>query len=196
MARVTVEDCIVKIPNRFRLVMLAAQRARDLSVGSPLTVERDNDKDPVVALREIAEGTVEVEDLEVGLIEGLQKHIDVDEPEEGGAELLAVEEELAATGGTDTMADNVSPEELATEETVPETAAETSEETVEAAAVDGGTVEAAAVVEAVAEEVVEEIAEAVAGDVGVEATGEADTVADDSPGESPAELPDGKPEES
>lgn len=179
MARVTVEDCIVKIPNRFRLVMLAAQRARDLSVGSPLTVERNNDKDPVVALREIADGTVEVEDLEVGLIEGLQKHIDVDEPEEGGADLLAVEEELAAIAGTDTMADNVSPEELAAEETVPEAAAETPEETVEetveAAAVDGETVE-----EAVA------VSEEVAGEVGGEATGEADTVAE---GESPAKLP-------
>ena len=85
MARVTVEDCILKIPNRFRLVMLAAQRARDLSVGSPLTVERDNDKDPVVALREIAEGTVSAEDLDVALIEGLQKHLDVDEPDEEGA---------------------------------------------------------------------------------------------------------------
>ena len=107
MARVTVEDCILKIPNRFRLVMLAAQRARDLSVGSPLTVERDNDKDPVVALREIAEGTVAADDLEVALIEGLQKHLDVDEPDEESTELLAVEEELAATAGTDLVADGV-----------------------------------------------------------------------------------------
>ncbi len=120
MARVTVEDCILKIPNRFRLVMLAAQRARDLSVGSPLTIERDNDKDPVVALREIAEGTVSADDLEVGLIEGLQKHLDVDEPEDEGAELLAVEEELAATAGTDLIADGVPVEDPVAEETAEE----------------------------------------------------------------------------
>ncbi len=120
MARVTVEDCILKIPNRFRLVMLAAQRARDLSVGSPLTVERDNDKDPVVALREIAEGTIAADDLEVGLIEGLQKHLDVDEPEDESAELLAVEEELAATAGTDLIADGVPVEDPVAEETAEE----------------------------------------------------------------------------
>ncbi len=120
MARVTVEDCILKIPNRFRLVMLAAQRARDLSVGSPLTIERDNDKDPVVALREIAEGSVSAEDLEVGLIEGLQKHLDVDEPDEESAELLAVEEELAAIAGTDVIADGVPVEDPVAEETAEE----------------------------------------------------------------------------
>ena len=124
MARVTVEDCILKIPNRFRLVMLAAQRARDLSVGSPLTVERDNDKDPVVALREIAEGTVAVDDLEVGLIEGLQKHLDVDEPDpdEENAELLAAEEELAAIAGTDLIADGVPVEDPVAEDTAEEDA--------------------------------------------------------------------------
>lgn len=95
MARVTVEDCVLKIPNRFKLVMLAAQRARDLSVGVPLTVDRDNDKNPVVALREIADETVPLDSLEEGLVKGLQKHADTDEPGEE-PEMLAIEEELAS----------------------------------------------------------------------------------------------------
>jgi DNA-directed RNA polymerase subunit omega len=95
MARVTVEDCVLKIPNRFKLVMLAAQRARDLSVGAQLTVDRDNDKNPVVALREIADETVPIPDLEEGLVKGLQKHADTDEPGEE-PEMLAIEEELAS----------------------------------------------------------------------------------------------------
>ena len=82
MARVTVEDCVERIPNRFELVMLAAKRSREISSGSSLTVERDNDKDPVVALREIADETVPLDDLREELIRGLQKHIEVDEPEE------------------------------------------------------------------------------------------------------------------
>jgi DNA-directed RNA polymerase subunit omega len=82
MARVTVEDCVIKIPNRFELVMLAGQRARDISAGGSLTVDRDNDKNPVVALREIAEETVSVETLGEELVEGLQKHIETDEPED------------------------------------------------------------------------------------------------------------------
>ena len=97
MARVTVEDCIEKVPNRFQLVMLAAQRARDLSVGAEITVDRDNDKNPVVALREIADGTVGLDDLEEGLVLGMQKHADTDDPEEEAADQLALEEELAAT---------------------------------------------------------------------------------------------------
>ncbi len=95
MARVTVEDCIDKIPNRFELVMLAAQRARDLSVGAEITVDRDNDKNPVVALREIAEETVDLEDIEAAVIRALQKHVDVDEPGEEGDEFLAVEGALS-----------------------------------------------------------------------------------------------------
>ena len=95
MARVTVEDCIVRIPNRFQLVMTAAQRSRELSVGADLTVERDNDKNPVVALREIAEETVDIAELETSLIRGLQKHVDVDEPVEEGDEFLAAEEALS-----------------------------------------------------------------------------------------------------
>jgi DNA-directed RNA polymerase subunit omega len=107
MARVTVEDCILKVPNRFKLVMLAAQRARDLSVGSPLTVERDDDKNPVIALREIAEETVALDDLENALIQGLQRHAEADEQEEESTELLAVEEELAATAGVDLVAEEI-----------------------------------------------------------------------------------------
>ena len=82
MARVTVEDCVVKIPNRFELVMIAAQRARDISAGAQLTIDRDRDKNPVVALREIADETVDLEMLREGLIKGLQKHVEADEPEE------------------------------------------------------------------------------------------------------------------
>jgi len=98
MARVTVEDCVTRIPNRFELVMLAAQRARELSVGGQLTVDRDNDKNPVVALREIAEATVLPEELEKDLIRGLQKQVEADEPVDEQTELLAVEEALSEAG--------------------------------------------------------------------------------------------------
>ncbi|NBN62541.1 DNA-directed RNA polymerase subunit omega [Microvirga tunisiensis] len=81
MARVTVEDCIDKVDNRFELVLLAAHRARMISSGSPLTVDRDNDKNPVVALREIADETISPEDLKEDLIHSLQKYVEVDEPE-------------------------------------------------------------------------------------------------------------------
>ena len=86
MARVTVEDCVLKIPNRFDLVMLAAQRARDITSGAPLSVERDNDKNPVVALREIADETIGLEALAESLVQGLQKHVETDEPEEDAPE--------------------------------------------------------------------------------------------------------------
>jgi len=82
MARVTVEDCIEKISNRFDLVMIAAQRARSLAAGAELTVDRDNDKNPVVALREIADETVDLGELENSLIKGLQKHVERDDQEE------------------------------------------------------------------------------------------------------------------
>ncbi len=82
MARVTVEDCVLRVPNRFDLVMLAAQRAREISAGSSLSLERDHDKNPVVALREIAEETIDVDRLGDSLIEGMQKHVEIDEPEE------------------------------------------------------------------------------------------------------------------
>ena len=97
MARVTVEDCVLRVPNRFELVMLAAQRARELSVGGQLTVERDNDKNPVVALREIAETTIPIDKLKDSLIQGLQKHADTDEiGEEESTEMLELEESLIA----------------------------------------------------------------------------------------------------
>jgi len=82
MARVTVEDCVLKVPNRFELVLLAAQRAREVTSGAPLTVDRDDDKNPVVALREIADETIGLAILKDSLVRGMQKHIEMDEPEE------------------------------------------------------------------------------------------------------------------
>jgi len=93
MARVTVEDCILKVPNRFDLVMLASQRAREIAAGGKLTVDRDNDKNPVVSLREIAEETIDIEEIEESVVLGLQKHVesdDLDEDElDDGALLIA-----------------------------------------------------------------------------------------------------------
>jgi len=88
MARVTTEDCVDKVPNRFDLVMLAAHRAREIAAGSPVTVDRDNDKNPVVALREIAEETQSADDLRERLIESNQTQIEVDEPEDDSMSLL------------------------------------------------------------------------------------------------------------
>ncbi len=99
MARVTVEDCVTKIPNRFELVMVASQRARNISAGAALTVERDNDKNPVVALREIAEETVDQKELEEALITGLQKYVEMDDPEEDEVDLIAIQQELNAEPG-------------------------------------------------------------------------------------------------
>ena len=93
MARVTVEDCIDKVPNRFDLVLLAAHRAREISSGSSLTVERDNDKNPVVALREIADETITAVQLREASIESLQRQIEVDEPEDDEMDLLSGQEE-------------------------------------------------------------------------------------------------------
>ena len=84
MARVTVEDCIDKVENRFDLVLLASHRARTISSGSQIAVERDNDKNPVVALREIADETIDLEGLRNNLIQGLQHNVEQDEPEEEG----------------------------------------------------------------------------------------------------------------
>ncbi len=95
MARVTVEDCVLKIPNRFDLVMLAAQRAREITAGTPLTLERDNDKNPVVALREIADSSIDFDNLRQAVISGLQKQVERDEPEEDMMELLASEQNVA-----------------------------------------------------------------------------------------------------
>jgi len=88
MARVTVEDCVDKVPNRFELVMLAAHRAREISSGSELTIDRDNDKNPVVSLREIAEETQSADALRERLIESNQTQIEVDEPEDDNMAIL------------------------------------------------------------------------------------------------------------
>ena len=88
MARVTVEDCVDKVPNRFELVMLASHRAREISSGTAITVDRDNDKNPVVSLREIAEETQSADELRERLIESHQTQIEVDEPEEDAMALL------------------------------------------------------------------------------------------------------------
>ena len=95
MARVTVEDCVVKIPNRFDLVMTAAQRAREIASGASITLDRDNDKNPVVALREIAEESVNLQGLMESLVKGLQRQVEVDEPEEEILEVMADEQALA-----------------------------------------------------------------------------------------------------
>ena len=95
MARVTVEDCIDKIPNRYELLLVAAQRAKDIAAGAPIKVERDNDKNSVIALREIAEGYADIEDLQKSLVIGLQKYVEVEETEEEELEILAAEKELS-----------------------------------------------------------------------------------------------------
>ncbi len=100
MARVTVEDCIDKVENRFELVLLASHRARMISSGAQLTVDRDNDKNPVVALREIAEKTISPGDLKEDLIHTLQKYVEVDEPE---AETVPL---IGAPGGSTVDADD------------------------------------------------------------------------------------------
>ncbi len=97
MARVTVEDCVTKIPNRFELVMLAAQRARGISSGVPLTLDRDNDKNPVVALREIADDAVVLGDLESSLVKGLQRYVEQDDPlVEDEMDALSLQQDLGA----------------------------------------------------------------------------------------------------
>ena len=97
MARVTVEDCVDKVPNRFDLVLLAAHRAREISTGSAITVIRDNDKNPVVSLREIADETQSADELRERLIESNQIQIEVDEPEEDEmALLMGVEDDEVA----------------------------------------------------------------------------------------------------
>jgi DNA-directed RNA polymerase subunit omega len=104
MARVTVEDCVLKVPNRFELVLLAAQRARDVTAGAQITLERDNDKNPVVALREIADETIVLDNLQNALIKGMQKHVEIDEPEEDQEIEIGAQQwptDLAPAAGTD-----------------------------------------------------------------------------------------------
>ena len=110
MARVTVEDCIDKVENRFDLVLLAAHRARTISSGSPITVDRDNDKNPVVALREIAEETVAPDDLKEDLIHSLQKYVEVDEPEQDVPLLSGNDDDVAEDNAI--AFDRMSEEEL------------------------------------------------------------------------------------
>lgn len=99
MARITVEDCVIKVPNRFDLVVIAAQRSRHISAGEPLTVDRDNDKNPVIALREIADSTIDQEELKESVVRGLQRHVEIDEPEDDEMELLMARQGL--TGNSD-----------------------------------------------------------------------------------------------
>jgi DNA-directed RNA polymerase subunit omega len=101
MARVTVEDCIDKVDNRFELVLLASHRARLISQGAAITIDRDNDKNPVVALREIADETLSPGDLKEDLIHSLQKHVEVDEPEPDPASLVADADSATATSSDD-----------------------------------------------------------------------------------------------
>ena len=115
MARVTVEDCVDKIPNRFELVLLAAHRARSIANGSLVTVEPDNDKNPVIALREIAERTIPPDDMREGLIHSIQKNVEVDEPEPAAAPTLPIERRPMLgrdDQSTDTVVDMISEEQL------------------------------------------------------------------------------------
>ncbi|RXF73867.1 DNA-directed RNA polymerase subunit omega [Hansschlegelia zhihuaiae] len=111
MARVTVEDCIDKVENRFDLVLLAGHRARLISSGQPITIDRDNDKNPVVALREIAEQTVAPDDLREDLIHSLQKYVEVDEPEAETVPALAGSAGSSADDG-DIAFDRMTEEDL------------------------------------------------------------------------------------
>jgi DNA-directed RNA polymerase subunit omega len=107
MARVTVEDCVDKVPNRFELVLIAAHRARAITNGSAITVDPDNDKNPVIALREIADQTVAVEDMREGLIHSIQKNVEVDEPEAAAAPVLANDRRAPTLGRDDMSRDGV-----------------------------------------------------------------------------------------
>jgi len=137
MARVTVEDCVVRVPNRFDLVMLASQRARDIASGAPETVARDNDKNPVIALREIAEDTVGLPELQEKLILGLQKEKPQDDLEEDTEALDALKEESAI---------------LATVESLQAAARETKESREEADAEDAAAAAAQGTAETTGEE--------------------------------------------
>lgn len=116
MARVTVEDCVDKVPNRFELVLLAAHRARSIANGSPITVEADNDKNPVIALREIADRTVPADDMREGLIHSIQKNVEVDEPEAAAAPLLSADRRMPILGRDDQHSDRSVDQNTMTEE--------------------------------------------------------------------------------
>jgi DNA-directed RNA polymerase subunit omega len=113
MARVTVEDCVDKVENRFELVLLASHRARMIASGAPLTVDRDNDKNPVVALREIADQTIAPEDLKEDLIHSMQKYVEVDEPEAEAVPMIASSSSVASgEDAPEVTFDRMSEEEL------------------------------------------------------------------------------------
>ena len=118
MARVTVEDCIDKVDNRFELVLLASHRARLISQGAPITIDRDNDKNPVVALREIADERLSPDDLKEDLIHSLQKHVEIDEPEPDASAMISTAESTTETSDLEEDApeslnfDQMSEEEL------------------------------------------------------------------------------------
>jgi DNA-directed RNA polymerase subunit omega len=112
MARVTVEDCIDKVENRFDLVLLASHRARMISSGAPITIDRDNDKNPVVALREIAETTVSPADLKEELVHSLQKYVEVDEPEPAAVPLIGTAGGTVDADDTEVMPERMTEEEL------------------------------------------------------------------------------------
>ncbi|HSI39607.1 MAG TPA: DNA-directed RNA polymerase subunit omega [Xanthobacteraceae bacterium] len=111
MARVTVEDCIDKVDNRFELVLLAGHRARMIASGAPITIDRDNDKNPVVALREIADETISPEDLKEDLIHSLQKFTEVDEPEAETVPMIASSVDRGVDDA-DVVLDRMTEEEL------------------------------------------------------------------------------------
>ncbi|MCA3563176.1 MAG: DNA-directed RNA polymerase subunit omega [Methylocystis sp.] len=115
MARVTVEDCIDKVDNRFELVLLAAHRARIIASGAPLTIDRDRDKNPVVALREIADATIQPEDLKEEFIHSLQKQVEVDEPETETVPMIAAPQsrtQINAVDDSNVAFDRMSEDEL------------------------------------------------------------------------------------
>ncbi len=128
MARVTVEDCVLKVPNRFDLVLVASQRSRDISAGAPLTVERDNDKNPVIALREIAEETVSIEALSDALIQGMQRYVEIDEPEEEPQDFEMSVIAMGAMGAEGAGEETPSFDNLVMGETRAETESRTSKE--------------------------------------------------------------------
>lgn len=128
MARVTVEDCVTKIPNRFDLVMIAAQRARNISAGAEITVDRDNDKNPVVSLREVADETVDFAELEDGLITGLQRFVKAENPEEDEMDVSHALED--ASSASQIYADHVH-EEVEEDENEMQAAIEETEEVAE-----------------------------------------------------------------
>ena len=125
MARVTVEDCVLKVPNRFELVLLAAQRAKNIAAGSAPSVDRDNDKNTVIALREVAEDKIALDDLRNTLVTGMQKN-PVEEDISAEAEIQAADAELAAL--TDEFAHLNDNEQAAAAAGFSEVSAETTEE--------------------------------------------------------------------